>query len=248
MHFFKKKLKNLCALRDAVQPALLRLTASGARRRAPKQQHTLRTLHRCVVISHCCPRRIEFSVARYKVILIPLQRTMSAGATAAAAAAAPPRRTVRRNGISPPLGGYQLASWAAFLFFVALFYALLDLYPPSVAARAIWGALFGAAVLAALCAAVAATVTDPADPAVYGAPPADRSAGPPGTLFCYYCSRHVDESAKHCIVRRRARARRLQRRPPAAATRPPPRAINASLHARRSAGSASHASTTTAPG
>jgi hypothetical protein len=115
---------------------------------------------------------------------------------------APPMSVARarRNGGTCPPHPAQFLSWALFLLFVASFYALFVVYPPTLGGRVAAGVLFGLAAVFTFAFAAAATAINPADERIYQ--PSSRSPREfvSGLLYCYRCERHVLSSSKHCTI------------------------------------------------
>ena len=139
-------------------------------------------------------RRVRVRSGSFRLVLSHTLRFCSmTGASSASA------HKVRAHGFSSPTNAFQIASWVLYVFFVALFYAVLFLYPTPAGAQAGWGVAFGIMAAITALAAVWATAVDPADVALREPAPQAGAAHAAGGAFCYYCERNVHESSKHCV-------------------------------------------------
>jgi palmitoyltransferase ZDHHC1/11 len=112
------------------------------------------------------------------------------------------KRAPRKNGAIWPPHPFQATSWFLFLFFGAFFYCL-ELVYANTAGRAAAGTIYGVFMAVTIAAATAATLSDPADAAIYAPNHWDMDDAAPGHNFCQTCERHVIESTKHCTICRK---------------------------------------------
>lgn len=104
---------------------------------------------------------------------------------------------VRRCGCQAPLGTFQICAVVVILFVVAIFYAVLFLYPSTVG-RAVAGSLFGVLAIATIASGIAAMAVDPADPTP-SPPNAASLPAPAGERFCWSdCRKLVHDTSLHC--------------------------------------------------